>query len=247
VSIRPASIARHLLRRVSVEGTGALARQVGRRCCTLLADADARPAIVYCGTRKDTDDLAGRLRAEAIRDGRYHAGMSPDARRASQSAFMEDRARWSWRRTPSHGVDKAAGAHGRPLALPTSLEAYYQEAAGAGATGARRARCCSRRAWTWAADQVHQERETSWRTSGATLPAASASRRRGGDVGHGELGERDRVLLSIAERAGALELEPAGHDGLLVRLTGRGSPRKAHDAIRARRTAAGTPTARSSQ
>src|SRR6184192_1470880 len=52
-------------------------------------------------------------------------------------------------------------------------------------------------------------------------------------IGHGELGERDRVLLSIAERAGAVELEPAGHDGLLVRLTGRGSPRKANDAIRA--------------
>ena len=44
-------------------------------------------------------------------------------------------------------------------------------------------------------------------------------------IGHGELGERQRVLLSIAERAGAVELEPGGHDGLLVTLTGRGSPR----------------------
>jgi ATP-dependent DNA helicase RecQ len=51
-------------------------------------------------------------------------------------------------------------------------------------------------------------------------------------IGHGELGgERDRVLLSIAERAGAVELRPGGPDGLLVTLTGRGSPRKAWAAI----------------
>jgi superfamily II DNA helicase RecQ len=52
-------------------------------------------------------------------------------------------------------------------------------------------------------------------------------------IGHGELGERDRVLLSIAERAGAVELRPGGHEGLLVRLTGQGSPRKAYLAIKA--------------
>jgi hypothetical protein len=54
-------------------------------------------------------------------------------------------------------------------------------------------------------------------------------------VGHRDLGERDRVLLSIAERSGAVELEPAGHDGLLVRLTGQGSPRKAFAAIKSAR------------
>jgi ATP-dependent DNA helicase RecQ len=52
-------------------------------------------------------------------------------------------------------------------------------------------------------------------------------------IGHGDLGERDRVLLSIAERAGAVELAPGGHEGLLVRLTGQGSPRKAYLAIKA--------------
>jgi superfamily II DNA helicase RecQ len=54
-------------------------------------------------------------------------------------------------------------------------------------------------------------------------------------IGHGQLGERDRVLLSIAERAGAVELQPAGADGLLVRLTGQGSPRRAQQAIQAAR------------
>jgi ATP-dependent DNA helicase RecQ len=54
-------------------------------------------------------------------------------------------------------------------------------------------------------------------------------------IGHGQLDERERVLLSIAERAGAVELQPGGPDGLLVALTGNGSPRKAHEAIRAAR------------
>src|SRR4029077_20772151 len=52
-------------------------------------------------------------------------------------------------------------------------------------------------------------------------------------IGHGELDDRDRVLLSIAERAGAVELQPGGREGLLVSLTGRGSPRKAYLAIKA--------------
>jgi superfamily II DNA helicase RecQ len=54
-------------------------------------------------------------------------------------------------------------------------------------------------------------------------------------IGHGELGERERVLLSIAERAGAVELQPGGPEGLLVRLTGNGSPRKAYEAIKSAR------------
>ena len=39
------------------------------------------------------------------------------------------------------------------------------------------------------------------------------------------------MLLSIAERAGAAELEPGGAAGLLVTLTGQGSPRLAARAI----------------
>jgi superfamily II DNA helicase RecQ len=52
-------------------------------------------------------------------------------------------------------------------------------------------------------------------------------------VGHAELSDRDRVLLSIAERAGAVELEPGGADGLMVTLTGKGSARLAQGAIAA--------------
>ncbi len=52
-------------------------------------------------------------------------------------------------------------------------------------------------------------------------------------IGHAELDEHDRVLLSIAERAGAVELRPGGPRGLLARPTGQGSPRLAWAAIKA--------------
>ncbi len=43
---------------VSVEGKGAVARKRAALMHVLSDDA-ARPAIVYCGTRKDTDEVAG--------------------------------------------------------------------------------------------------------------------------------------------------------------------------------------------
>jgi ATP-dependent DNA helicase RecQ len=220
---------------VSVEGKGALARKWAA-LLHVLAEADSRPAIVYCGTRKDTDELAGRLAQEGIATVAYHAGMSPDARRASQSAFMEDRAEVVVATNAfGMGVDKAQVRTVAHWALPTSLEAYYQEAGRGGRDGLpARALLLAARMDLGRLIRFIKERETSVQDVKSYV---SRLRRDADDdvatVGHGELGERDRVLLSIAERAGAVELEPAGHDGLLVRLTGRGSPRKANDAIRA--------------
>jgi ATP-dependent DNA helicase RecQ len=51
-------------------------------------------------------------------------------------------------------------------------------------------------------------------------------------IGRGELTERERILLSIAERSGAVRLQPDVEGGLRVRLTGQGSPRAANAAIR---------------
>src|SRR6266581_2903005 len=47
---------------VSLEGKGAVARKQAV-LLHALGDAQARPAIVYCGTRRDTDEVADRLTA----------------------------------------------------------------------------------------------------------------------------------------------------------------------------------------
>lgn len=217
----------------SVEGKGALARKRAA-LMHVLGQPDARPAIVYCGTRKDTDQLAADIASEGISTVSYHAGMTPDARRSSQDAFMEGRAEVVVATNAfGMGVDKADVRTVAHWALPTSLEAYYQEAGRGGRDGlAARALLLASRMDLGRLIRFIKERETSVQDVRSYVGRLRSVAQ--GDVlaiGHGQLGERDRVLLSIAERAGAVELEPGGPEGLLVRLTGEGSPRKAQQAI----------------
>ena len=219
---------------VSLEGTGAVAR---KRAALLqvLADPAARPAIVYCGTRRDTDAVAELISGAGIRTVAYHAGMSPDARRCSQEAFMGDDAEVVVATNAfGMGVDKADVRTVAHWALPTSLEAYYQEAGRGGRDGLpARALLLAARMDLGRLIRFINQRTTT--VADIKSYVASLRRRAEGEgiatIGHGELDERDRMLLSIAERAGAVELSPGGSSGLLVRPTGAGSPRLAHAAI----------------
>ncbi len=226
---------------VSVEGKGAQARKLAA-LMHVLSEPASRPGIVYCGTRRDTERLAGELSAAGLATVAYHAGMSPDARRSSQEAFMDGRAEVVVATNAfGMGVDKADVRTVAHWALPTSLEAYYQEAGRGGRDGLpARALLLASRSDLGRLIRFIKERETS-----VEDVRRYVGRLRGGGeaegqvaIGHGELGERERVLLSIAERAGAVELEPGGSAGLLVTLTGRGSPRLAAQAIRVARNRA---------
>ncbi|HEY2398156.1 MAG TPA: RecQ family ATP-dependent DNA helicase, partial [Solirubrobacteraceae bacterium] len=121
---------------ISLEGKGAVARKQAVLLHALREPA-SRPAIVYCGTRKDTDLLSESLAAEGIATVAYHAGMGAEARRSSQAAFMEGRAEVVVATNAfGMGVDKADVRTVAHWALPTSLEAYYQEAGRGGRDGA---------------------------------------------------------------------------------------------------------------
>src|SRR5512143_4152941 len=57
----------------------------------LVRERAGESGIVYCLSRKTTEDTAAYLREHGVRAAAYHAGMEPDARTRAQDAFRDDR------------------------------------------------------------------------------------------------------------------------------------------------------------
>ncbi len=101
-----------------------------------LAGREAEAGIVYCSTRKRTEDLAEYLRSRGIDAAAYHAGLPAEERDRVQEGFMFDRVRIVVATTAfGMGIDKTNARFVVHWDLPQHIEGYYQEIGRAGRDG----------------------------------------------------------------------------------------------------------------
>ena len=93
-------------------------------------------AIVYCLSRRDTEEMASRLSADGVRAAHYHAGMEPDERHRTQDRFAAEEIDVVAATVAfGMGIDRSDVRCVLHAALPKSIEHYQQETGRAGRDG----------------------------------------------------------------------------------------------------------------
>jgi ATP-dependent DNA helicase RecQ len=198
-----------------------------------LREPDALPAIVYAGTRAGSEELARELSRElGVEAVAYHAGLERSHRASVQRRFLADEAPVIVATNAfGMGVDKPNVRTVVHASVPSSLEAYYQEAGRGGRDGlpARALLVAENRDKAlhvhfikqeevedglpgWLADRLAAAADGDGRYS---LDAGELARELGGG------GDRLRSLIGHLARAGVIEPSPAPMDRVAGRFAAR--------------------------
>jgi ATP-dependent DNA helicase RecQ len=101
-----------------------------------LSERDGEAGIIYCATRRRTEELAARLSERGVAAAAYHAGLPAEERSRVQESFIFDEIRVVVATVAfGMGIDKTNVRFVVHWDLPQHLEGYYQEIGRAGRDG----------------------------------------------------------------------------------------------------------------
>ncbi|MGE0448933.1 MAG: RecQ family ATP-dependent DNA helicase [Vicinamibacterales bacterium] len=110
--------------------------QLYRQLDAVLARHAGEAGIVYCGSRREVESVAERLRADGREAVPYHAGLPDHIRAAHQDAFLQERADIVVATVAfGMGIDRSNVRFVVHAGAPRSPEHYQQEAGRAGRDG----------------------------------------------------------------------------------------------------------------
>ncbi len=111
-------------------------QQKFERICKLLRTHQGKPTIIYCFSRKGTEELAADLASAGFNAAPYHAGLDPVVRRDTQEKFIRDHITIIVATIAfGMGIDKPDIRLVIHADMPKTVEGYYQETGRAGRDG----------------------------------------------------------------------------------------------------------------
>jgi ATP-dependent DNA helicase RecQ len=107
-----------------------------RQVIEVIRRHEREAVIVYCITRKETEEMAASLRANGVKAGAYHAGLGPAERSRTQEEFAAERIDVVVATVAfGMGIDRSNVRCVIHAGMPKSVEHYQQETGRAGRDG----------------------------------------------------------------------------------------------------------------
>ncbi|MDN5284348.1 MAG: recQ [Mucilaginibacter sp.] len=107
-----------------------------KQLISFLKEREDESGIIYCLSRKSTEDLAADLKDEGFAAEAYHAGLNNDVKARNQEAFLRDDVKIIVATIAfGMGINKSNVRYVVHIDLPKNIEGYYQETGRAGRDG----------------------------------------------------------------------------------------------------------------